>query len=653
MIDVTVYCVNDSPICSDGTIYVDEDTAVMFDLSALVSDIDGDALTFTLSSAQYGTISLGGSYVNYTPAPDFCGVDSFTYTVSDGVDFCTATITVHVVCVNDPPIQTGDMIIVTDEDNCISINPLDYFIDPDDDALTVTLISDGAHGYVTMNGGGLEYCPYPDYCGPDSFTVEISDGVFAVQATVNITVNCVNDSPVCNDGSIVVDAGDCGSIDLLSLVSDVENDSLTFSIMVGGANGTASIAGSTLTYCPDQGFFGMDSIVFQVDDGTSTCTSTIIITVNDVNHPPVATDFYGHILADTIHNFDWTLQVSDPDIGDVVTLSGLTQPPNGFAADIGGGLIAYTPNPGYTGLDAFDVVVEDIDGLTASLIVEFNVIALPVLDMLPIASGTFIMGDHAGTGRPDESPVHFVSLDAFELGRYEVTNQQYADSLNIALTANEVRVEGGNVYFETAGGEKFFSMSQEVSFDGTGFVVDALAVASPVASVTWFGAAYYSNWLSGLFGLTQCYDETTWQCDFNADGLRLPTEAEAEYASRAGQQSPYYLYPWATDFIDFSNANYLDSGISQSTAIGSYAANSFGFYDVSGNVYEWCNDWYDQNYYVFSPQLNPAGPALGADKVIRGGGWNSPGLDLRSAARYSVQPEASSMFLGFRLATGQ
>jgi formylglycine-generating enzyme required for sulfatase activity len=176
----------------------------------------------------------------------------------------------------------------------------------------------------------------------------------------------------------------------------------------------------------------------------------------------------------------------------------------------------------------------------------------------------------------------------------------------------------------------------------------------------WIGAAAYANWLSAQNGLQPCYDPTTWACDLTKNGYRLPTEAEWEYAARGGQYAPYYNYPWGNS-LDVTRANWPDSrdpyeGTDPSTypwttpvrfydgqlhlkadynwpgAASSYqtsnGANAFGLYDMAGNVWQFVNDWYEQNYYGVSPYDNPRGPDSGflmpdgkAYRGMRGGNW--------------------------------
>ena len=187
-----------------------------------------------------------------------------------------------------------------------------------------------------------------------------------------------------------------------------------------------------------------------------------------------------------------------------------------------------------------------------------------------------------------------------------------------------------------------------------------------MAPVNWYGAVAYANWRSARNGRDPSYDLLTWECDFEANGYRLPTEAEWEYAARGGEHDPYYMYPWG-DTIDGSNANYWDSGdpyetsaYSRTTLVGYYdgnqvpagvdMANGYGLYDMAGNVWEWCNDWYDEDYYSTSPYDNPCGPATGTHGVFRGGSWINSANLLRCAYRFWIYPDSWYIGSGFRLA---
>ena len=293
--------------------------------------------------------------------------------------------------------------------------------------------------------------------------------------------------------------------------------------------------------------------------------------------------------------------------------------------------------------------------------------ALPPIGMSLIPTGTFVMGDHFDVGLPDEKPLHSVTLDAFYMDIFETTNESYAQYLNSAYAQGLIVVSGGKVY-ETGGTELYFetysaSTSSRILWDGTLFTVEAGKLDHPVNHVTWHGAVAFANWRSVQDYLTPCYDLSSGSCDFAANGYRLPTEAEWEYAARGGLQPTYYQYPWGNT-IDGSMANYSNSGDPYdtlwpfTTPVGYYdgsqtpsgidMANGFGLYDTAGNLWEWCHDWYSSTYYSTSPSSNPPGPSSGQVRVLRGGYFGYDPPYLRSAVRMAGTP--FFVMAGFRLA---
>ncbi len=148
-------------------------------------------------------------------------------------------------------------------------------------------------------------------------------------------------------------------------------------------------------------------------------------------------------------------------------------------------------------------------------------------------------------------------------------------------------------------------------------------------NVSWYDAARSCNALSRRGRLRPYCNEDTWECDFAADGYRLPTEAEWEYAWRAGTTSePYWdgadgnLFCW-----------HLGNSNRQTHDVGTRVPNSWGLHDMSGNVWEWCNDWYRADSYAHSATRDPVGPPTGVGRVIRGGVWGSTFAQCRSANR--------------------
>ncbi len=262
--------------------------------------------------------------------------------------------------------------------------------------------------------------------------------------------------------------------------------------------------------------------------------------------------------------------------------------------------------------------------------------------------GTFKMGspDDEIEANSDEKPQHDVTVSSFYISKYETTHAEYIEFLNSAeVTADGKRSKDGikliqmdadTIAVENIGGE--FRFKDGVTIFPTS--------DTPVVYVTYWGAAEYANWLSNQAGLTPVYTMTTLgggnvtiTASWDANGYRLPTEAEWEYAAKGGDQSMGYKYA-GSDNVD--KVGWYSSCLHP---VGQKEANELGLYDMSGNVWEWCWDRYGR--YLPESQTNPKGESTGWDRVIRGGNWESDAGDLRSVARGAGQPNSHS---GFRLA---
>ena len=144
-----------------------------------------------------------------------------------------------------------------------------------------------------------------------------------------------------------------------------------------------------------------------------------------------------------------------------------------------------------------------------------------------------------------------------------------------------------------------------IYWSGNRFSVEDDKEFYSMTEVSWYGACLFANWRSTQVGRTPCYDPTTFDCNFLADGWRLPTEAEWEYAARGGEHNPYYQYPWGSNTITTVDANY-DNTWGGAYEVGFYyAPNGYGLYNKAGDVGEFCYDWYDEDYYSTSPVVNP------------------------------------------------
>jgi formylglycine-generating enzyme required for sulfatase activity len=295
-------------------------------------------------------------------------------------------------------------------------------------------------------------------------------------------------------------------------------------------------------------------------------------------------------------------------------------------------------------------------------------------DMGLVPAGTFWMGSEEEDAKPDEKPVHYVSVNAFWMDRQEVTNEEFARFVKATghVTDNERRlestepihtdpekVEPGGMVFRPPDGEvtvcpgcdctwwKFQPGADWRHPDGPGSSIDGKD-KHPVVQVSWNDAVAYARWIK----------------------KRLPSEAEWEYAARGGLDRKRYAWgdeqtpggTWQANIWQgrFPKENTAEDGYAGTAPVGSYAANGFGLHDMAGNVWEWVADWYDPAYYERSPQSNPRGPhpddidpqdVAVLEKVIRGGSYLCSDLyckGYRPSARMHSGHFTGLVHTGFR-----
>jgi formylglycine-generating enzyme len=232
--------------------------------------------------------------------------------------------------------------------------------------------------------------------------------------------------------------------------------------------------------------------------------------------------------------------------------------------------------------------------------------------MKDIPAGTFTMGSDSSVDYGAQPP-HQVTLSAFAMQEAEVTQEQY------------LAVTGTNPSNFNAGTD---------------------ASLRPVETVDWFDAAKYCNALSLFSGLIAVYDTSAWTADFSKTGYRLPTEAQWEYACRAGSITEYWWGPDTNGIGACTWSNYNSGGTTQPVA--TKLANAYGLYDMTGNVWEWCNDWFGA--YTTGAATDPTGASNGTYRVLRGGSCYYFSDDFRSAFRYYGNPDYRYYGFGFRVA---
>jgi formylglycine-generating enzyme required for sulfatase activity len=281
--------------------------------------------------------------------------------------------------------------------------------------------------------------------------------------------------------------------------------------------------------------------------------------------------------------------------------------------------------------------------------------------MVLIPGGNFTMGNSmsSGEGDSDELPLHTVNVSAFYMDTNVVSYALWTSVYNWAITHG-------------------------YSFE---YGAQGKATNHPAYLMTWYDAVKWCNARSEKEGRVPCYYTNASQSqatiyrsgqydivanwvNWVVSGYRLPTEAEWEKAARGGASG--HRFPWSdSDNINWSRANYLASsfdyaydvnatdgynpvwtggGTPYTTAVGTFAPNGYGLYDMAGNVWQWCWDWYDDAYYSSSPGTDPHGPALSSSwsRVFRGGGWSNIASGCRAAGRIYAYPTCGNGGLGFR-----
>ncbi|MFW9801684.1 MAG: tandem-95 repeat protein, partial [Candidatus Thorarchaeota archaeon] len=383
-IHITVNPVNDAPVASDDYYIVDEDTTLTIDAPSGIlandTDIDGDLLTAALlSGTSHGslTINSDGSFI-YTPDPNWNGMDSFIYEISDGDQTDTATVTITVNPVDDPPVAVDDY-VTTDEDTPIIIDVManDYDVDGDPfDIFAYGYSYAEIHGQlslVTVDGRRMfRFVPDPNYHGPARFhytihTTGVTGSIPIDNGNVYITVNPVNDAPVGVDDSYTIDEDTSLSLPppgLLSNDYDVDGDLITLDFQTFPKHGAWAIGSNGLfNYEPFDDWYGTDSFTYRVYDGMEYSEAvTVTITVNPVNDAPVTEDDAYTTDEDIVLVVDAATGVlaNDADVdGDALSVQIVSGVSNGHLVFNADGSFTYTPDFNWYGVDSFVYEVSD------------------------------------------------------------------------------------------------------------------------------------------------------------------------------------------------------------------------------------------------------------------------------------------------------
>ncbi|NOX88708.1 MAG: tandem-95 repeat protein [Calditrichaeota bacterium] len=365
---------NEQPVAVDDSATTNEDSPVTVDV--LANDSEPEFQTLSVGSIRkpaHGTATTDGFTVTYTPEANYYGTDTLVYTASDGIGgFGVATVFITVDAVNDPPIARDDS-ASTPVNQQVTVDVLANDTEVENETMTVTGVTDPAHGTATYTASDVTYNPDTDYHGWDNFdyTVEDASGnssTATVTIAVNDNPNAVNDTTSTNEDTPL-------TVSPLDNDSDPNNDPLSISDYTNPSYGQLDFdsLNNKFTYHPNNNFHGADSFQYVAsDEYQGLDTAMVLITVISVNDPPVAADDSLGIDEDSTVTIDVLANDSDPD-GDNLSIVSATSPKHGTVTIEGDSAITYSPDLNYSGADSFNYVIQDPGGLTDTAQVKITI----------------------------------------------------------------------------------------------------------------------------------------------------------------------------------------------------------------------------------------------------------------------------------------
>ncbi|WP_156490889.1 tandem-95 repeat protein, partial [Marinomonas atlantica] len=360
-VTVTVDAVNDGPVAVDDTASTNEDTVVTIDVLANDTDLDGDTLTITEASvpAEQGTVAIVDGKVQFTPAANFNGEATISYTITDGTATDSADVTVTVAPQNDGPVAVDDT-ASTSEDTVVTIDVLANDTDLDGDTLTITEASVPAEqGTVAIVDGKVQFTPADNFNGDATISYTITDGTATDSAEVTVTVDAVNDGPVAVDDTASTSEDTVVTIDVLANDTDLDGDTLTITdVSVPEAQGTVAIVDGKVQFTPADNFNGDATISYTITDGTATDSADVTVTVAPQNDGPVAVDDTASTSEDTVVTIDVLANDTDLD-GDTLTITEASVPAEQGTVAIVDGKVQFTPADNFNGDATISYTITD------------------------------------------------------------------------------------------------------------------------------------------------------------------------------------------------------------------------------------------------------------------------------------------------------
>jgi len=393
-VTITVTPVNDTPIANADSITMNEDApAVLVNVLANDSDIDGDILEITAATADIGSASVVDNKIQYTPVANTNGTAIISYTISDGSGgTATTNLTITILPINDTPIANADSAIIDEDAAPILINVLANDSDVDGDSLTISAVSADT-GSVSVISNQIQYTPETNSNGLATVTYTVSDSSGGTSTTtLTITITPVNDAPVAN-ADLATMAEDAAPIliNVLANDSDVDGDSLTISAASADI-GTVSVVGNQIQYAPAADSNGLATVTYTVSDNNGgTNTATVTITITAVNDAPVANNDTATMAEDAAPILINVLANDSDEDGDSLTISAASA--NIGSVSVVGNQIQYTPAADSNGLATVTYTVSDNNGGTNTATVAITITAV---NDAPIANNdTATMAENA------------------------------------------------------------------------------------------------------------------------------------------------------------------------------------------------------------------------------------------------------------------
>jgi VCBS repeat-containing protein len=482
-VNVTIDPVNDAPEAANDANSTDEDTTLNVAAPGVLgndTDVEDDPLTAVkVTDPAHGTLTLNadGSYTD-PPNTNFNGTDSFKYKATDGTtESNEATVTITVNAVNDAPVAANDT-KQTNEDTPLTFPSSDLVSNDDEGApdevaqdLIVTQVFDGTHGTVSLGPeGNITFTPEANFNGPATFTYLVCDNGSPSEcseqtATVNVTVNAVNDPPEAQGDTLTTDEDTVGTGNVLSNDTDVDNANLTAVLATGPSHGTLDLNDDgSYTYTPAEDYNGPDSFTYNATDGTDDSNvATVSITVNAVNDAPVAVDDTAttpedtpvEILASELFQNDSTGPANES--GQTLHISAVSGATNGQAELNGAGNVLFTPAPNFNGLASFHYTVCDngtpekcYEGTATVLVTVIAVNDRPVADdqLVKTNEDTAKLITLSATDVDNGSLTYKVTSLPTHGKLYKGDSQLATDEITSASSSNPVALNGNQLTYK-------------------------------------------------------------------------------------------------------------------------------------------------------------------------------------------------------------